>query len=125
MNDKQTVAHSTQAQPAPALVPNADVIEDDTCITILADIPGVPKDRLSLRIEGETLQIEGEAVPEAPQGMEPIYAEVRVPRYRRAFTLSRELDTAKIEAALRDGVLALRIPKAEHAQPRRIEVRAG
>lgn len=124
MSDKHVVSRSTQAQALPALVPNVDVIEDNTAITILADIPGVPKERLALRIEGETLHIEGEVVPEAPEGMEPIYAEVRIPRYRRAFTLSRELDTAKIEAALKDGVLALRIPKAEHAQPRRIEVRA-
>ena len=57
--------------------------------------------------------------------MEAVYAEVQVRRYRRAFTLSRELDTEKISADLRDGVLTLRVPKAEHAQPRRIEVRAG
>jgi HSP20 family protein len=46
-----------------------------------------------------------------------------VPRYRRTFTLSRELDTSKVEANLKDGVLTLRIPKQAHAQPRRIEVR--
>ncbi|HVN36196.1 MAG TPA: Hsp20/alpha crystallin family protein, partial [Casimicrobiaceae bacterium] len=49
--------------------------------------------------------------------------EVNVPRYRRAFTLSKELDPSKVSAELRNGVLSLRIPKAEHAQPRRIEVR--
>src|SRR5204863_7953014 len=79
---------------------------------------------LLLRIEGETLQIEGELVSDAPEGMEAIYAEVRLPRYRRAFTLSRELDTEKINAAVKDGVLHLRMPKAEHAQARRIEVQA-
>ncbi|HUL93487.1 MAG TPA: Hsp20/alpha crystallin family protein [Burkholderiales bacterium] len=122
MTDKQV---ATRTQPAPAMIPNVDVVEDDAGITIYADLPGVPKDKLSLRIEGETLQIEGELVSDAPEGMEPIYAEVRVPRYRRAFTLSRELDTEKINASLKDGVLALRIPKAEHAQPRRIEVQAA
>jgi HSP20 family molecular chaperone IbpA len=55
--------------------------------------------------------------------MEAAYAEIQVPRYRRAFTLSRDLDTSKCEAALKDGVLKLRIPKAEQAQPRRIEVK--
>lgn len=123
MADKQAATRT--AQPAPAMIPNVDVVEDDAGITIYADLPGVPKDKLSLRIEGETLQIEGEMVSDAPEGMEAIYAEVRVPRYRRAFTLSRELDTEKINASLKDGVLNLRIPKAEHAQPRRIEVRAG
>jgi HSP20 family molecular chaperone IbpA len=122
MTDKQV---ATRTQPAPAMIPNVDVVEDGAGITIYADLPGVPKDKLSLRIEGETLQIEGELASDAPDGMEAIYAEVRVPRYRRAFTLSRELDTGKIDASMKDGVLSLRIPKAEHAQPRRIEVRAA
>ena len=60
-----------------------------------------------------------------PDGLEAIYAEVRVPRYCRSFTLSRELDAARIEANLKDGVLTLRIPKQAHAQPRRITVNAG
>ena len=59
------------------------------------------------------------------QRLEPVYAEVRVPRYRRVFTLSRELDPGRIEANLKDGVLNLRIPKQEHAQPRRIQVQVG
>ncbi|TMH88320.1 MAG: Hsp20/alpha crystallin family protein [Betaproteobacteria bacterium] len=121
MTDKQV---ATRTQSAPAMIPNVDVVEDDAGITISADLPGVPKDKLLLRIEGETLQIEGELVSDAPEGMEAIYAEVRLPRYRRAFTLSRELDTEKINASMKDGVLNLRIPKAEHAQPRRIEVKA-
>ena len=122
MTDKQI---ATRTQSTPAMIPNVDVVEDDAGITISADLPGVPKDKLLLRIEGETLQIEGEVVSDAPEGMEAIYAEVRVPRYRRAFTLSRELDTEKINASMKDGVLNLRIPKAEHAQPRRIEVKAA
>jgi len=48
-----------------------------------------------------------------------------VPVFRRTFTLSRELDTSRIDANLKDGVLTLRIPKQESAQPRRISVRAG
>jgi len=125
MNDKQEVSQMERAQAAPALLPRVDVIEDEDGITIQADLPGVPKDRLALRVEGETLQIEGDIASEMPEGMGAIYAEVQLPRYRRAFTLSRDLDTSKIDAALKDGVLTLRIPKAEHAQPRRIEVKPG
>src|SRR5205814_5124111 len=98
---------ATRTQSPPAMIPNVDVVEDDAGITISADLPGVPKDKLLLRIEGETLQIEGELVSDAPEGMEAIYAEVRLPRYRRAFTLSRELDTEKINASMKDGVLNL------------------
>jgi HSP20 family molecular chaperone IbpA len=57
--------------------------------------------------------------------MEATHAEIGLPRYRRAFTLSKELDSEKVSAELRNGVLKLRIPKAEHAQPRRIEVKVG
>ena len=108
-----------------AVLPAVDVFEDAGGITLLADMPGVPKDRLELKIEGDALLIEGGVQAQTPEGLEAVYAEVRVPRYRRSFTLSRDLDTARIEANLKDGVLNLRIPKQEHARPRRIEVRAG
>lgn len=108
-----------------ALLPRVDVLEDAGGITLLADLPGVSKDRLELKVEGDTLLIEGEVGTPMPQQMQSVYAEVRVPRYRRAFTLSRELDTARIEASIKDGVLNLRIPKQEHAKPRRISVTAS
>ena len=112
-------------QEARAMLPRVDVLEDDTGITLLADLPGVPKDQLELKVDGDTLLIEGTVTPQTPERLEPVYAEVRVPRYRRVFTLSRELDPGRIEANLKDGVLKLRIPKQEHAQPRRITVRAA
>ena len=108
-----------------AVLPAVDVFEDAAGITLLADMPGVPKEQLELKIEGDALLIEGGVQALTPEGLEAVYAEVRVPRYRRSFTLSRELDTARIEANLKDGVLTLRIPKQAHAQPRRIAVTAG
>lgn len=108
-----------------AVLPAVDVFEDGSGITLLADMPGVPKGQLELKIEGDSLLIDGAVQALTPDGLEAIYAEVRVPRYRRSFALSRELDTTRIEANLKDGVLKLRIPKKAHAQPRRIEVTAG
>lgn len=105
-----------------SMLPRVDVMEDSGGITLLADLPGVPKDRLELRVEGDKLLIEGTVSTPTPQQMEAVYVEVRVPRFRRAFTLSRELDATRIEAGLKDGVLTLRIPKHEHAQPRQIPV---
>jgi HSP20 family protein len=116
---------STAAHDSRALLPRVDVLEDTGGITLLADLPGVSKDKLELKIEGDTLLIEGEVGTPMPQQMQSVYAEIRVPRYRRAFTLSRELDTARIEASMKDGVLNLRIPKQAHAMPRRIAVSAG
>ena len=108
-----------------ALLPPVDVIEDSTGLTLRADLPGVPKDKLKLQVEADTLTIEGEVSFVMPDGMEASYAEVGVPRFRRVFTLSKELDTAKVSAEIKHGVLSLRIPKAEHAQPRRIEVKVA
>lgn len=120
-----SASSAAERDPQRAVPPAVDVFEDAHGITLLADMPGVPKEQLELKVEGESLLIEGSAQPRTPDGLEAIYAEVRVPRYRRSFTLSRELDTSRIEANLKDGVLTLRIPKQAHAQPRRIAVTAG
>jgi HSP20 family protein len=125
MSDPQSQV-TTQTQAAQrAVLPAVDVYEDDAGITLLADMPGVPRDQLELKVEGDALLIEGGVRTLTPEGLEAVYAEVRVPRYRRTFTLSRELDSGRIDASLKDGVLTLRIPKQAHAQPRRIEVQAG
>lgn len=122
---KSTSATSAEKDQQRAVLPSVDVFEDASGITLLADMPGVSKDELELKVEGEALWIEGGVRPNTPDGLEAMYAELRVPRYRRSFTLSRELDTTRIEANLKDGVLTLRIPKQAHAQPRRIAVTAG
>lgn len=114
-----------QAADTRALLPRVDVVEDERGITLLADLPGVPRDQLDIRVEGDTLTLEGQIRTATPSELQPAYVEWRLPRYRRAFTLSRELDTSRIEANLKDGVLNLRIPKREHAQPRRISVNVG
>lgn len=123
MSDKQLA--KTNEQESRAMLPRVDVLEDDAGITLLADLPGVSKEQLDLKVEGDTLTIEGQVTPQTPDKLEPVYAEVRVPRYRRSFTLSRELDASRIEASLKNGVLNLRIPKQEHAQPRRISVQVA
>ena len=123
--DAQQPQPQQEQQPQRTVLPAVDVFEDSSGITLLADMPGVPKEGLDVKIESDTLSIEGQVASATPEGIEAVYAEVRVPRDRRAFTLSRELDTSKVDANLKDGVLTLRIPKQAHAQPRRIEVRAA
>jgi HSP20 family molecular chaperone IbpA len=126
MSDSKLITRSSAEQEQQrAVLPAVDVFEDAGGITLLADMPGVPREQLELKIEGDALLIEGSVQPLMPEGLEAVYAEVRVPRYRRSFTLSRELDTARIEANLKDGVLTLRIPKQAQAQPRRIAVSAS
>ncbi|MDB5956808.1 Hsp20/alpha crystallin family protein [Ramlibacter sp.] len=107
------------------VVPPVDVFENDHAITLLADLPGVTREQLQLRVDGDNLLLEATAAAAGPQNMELVYGEAQCPAYRRQFTLSRELDTSRIDAQLREGVLRLTIPKAEEAKPRRIDVRAG
>jgi HSP20 family protein len=119
---QQPQQQSASRRDEPALWPPVDVIEEPTGITLLADLPGVPRDKLGLRIDSDTLTIEGDVALPLPQEMTPSHAEVQLAHYRRAFTLSKELDAEKISAEFAHGVLRVRIPKAEHAQPRKIQV---
>jgi HSP20 family protein len=114
-----------QTRALPFVVPPVDVFENESGITLLADLPGVSRDRLGVRVDGDSLMIEARAATVGPQDMQLVYGEAQYPSYRRQFTLSRELDASRIDASLKDGVLTLSIPKLEEAKPRRIEVQAG
>jgi HSP20 family molecular chaperone IbpA len=105
-----------------ALLPPVDVVEDAGGITLYADLPGVPKENLSLHLERDRLTIEGRVALDVPRDMQSNFAEVRLARYRRVFALSKELDGEQTNAELKNGVLKLRIPKAQHAQPRKIAI---
>lgn len=118
----------TQAKPSQrgsVLLPPVDIFEDESGFTLIADMPGVAKEQLVVRVTGDNLLIEGAATVPQTGHMELVYGEIQSPQYRRSFTLSRELDPGKIEARLANGVLNLRIPKAEEARPRRIDVSVG
>ena len=127
MNNTTTVTKVDRAPevPSSALVPPVDIVENEVGITLIADMPGVSKDRLGVRVDGDNLLIEGAAEVYVPDNLELLHSEIRNPYFRRSFTLSRELDATKIEASMRDGVLRLHIPKAEEARPRRVEVKVG
>lgn len=88
-------------------------------------MPGVPREGLEIKVEGESLLIEGAVQTQTLDGLEAVHAEVRVARFRRSFVLSRELDAHAIQATLKEGVLSLHIPKKAHAQARKIPVTVG
>lgn len=113
------------AEPAPrenCLLPPVDVVEDANGIVLYADMPGVPRDKLNLHVDGDSLTIEGELALEVPADMKATHAEVNLPCYRRVFTLSKELDADKIRAEFKQGVLTLHIPRVAQAQPRKIAI---
>lgn len=124
MNETTTVnKQKAGAAGEGTILPPVDVIEDSAGITLYADLPGVPRERLDIQVESDTLTISGDVVLDIPEGMEASHVEVGLPRYRRVFTLSKELDPNRVNAEFTHGVLKLRIPKAEHAQPRKVEIK--
>ena len=114
-----------QSQRRITLTPPVDIFEDRQGVTLWADLPGVTKDRLDVKVHDGNLYIEAEAVVPTPAGLRLQHAEIRQPHFARAFSLGAEFDASKIDANLKDGVLKLTIPRRDEARPRRIEVRTG
>lgn len=108
-----------------AFVPRADVYETDDEIVVVADMPGVDANSVDITLEENVLTINGYVEPEPPEDLSLAYAEYRVGDYLRAFTLSDQIDRDGIEATVKDGVLRLRLPKAEAAKMRKIPITAG
>ena len=125
MKTQDTREIDTQSERDVFLRPPVDVYEDRSGITLTADLPGVSRDRIDIRVDGNNLSIEARAVIDMPEGMEALHADVGTTRFRRSFTLSNELETDKISAEMKDGVLTLRLPKRAELQPRKIEIKAG
>jgi HSP20 family molecular chaperone IbpA len=128
LNTRPATAPQTRAsgrETQALLRPPADIFEDADGITLLLDMPGVVRDRVTIQADRNTLAIDGDMQIAMPQGMEALYAEVHATHYRRSFTLSGELDPDKIEANLADGVLTVRIPKRAELRPRTIEVKVA
>ncbi|MFX1682336.1 Hsp20/alpha crystallin family protein [Mitsuaria sp. CC2] len=120
-----TAAPTARRRDDYAIQPAVDVTEDAQGLTLFADLPGVPREQLQLRVEKDRLIIEAEMQLDLPDGLKAGHVEVSRQFYRRAFTLSKELDADQIGAELSNGVLRVRIPKAAHAQPRKIEIKLG
>jgi len=107
----------------PAVSPYVDVFENEHEILVVADLPGVQKSDLSIRLE------EGELVIEARREVRAsgtaLALEYRATDFRRSFVLPQGIDRDRVDAQLSAGVLRLKLPKADALRPRRIEVRAG
>ena len=110
---------------AASIRPSVDIFETADGITLQADMPGVSKDGLNLRVEGTNLLVEGTIGIVPGQNMAALHADVRSTLYRRSFVLGAELEAEKIDANLKDGILTIRIPKRPELRPRRIEVRSS
>jgi HSP20 family protein len=109
--------------PARVFLPTADIYETQDALTVILEMPGVEKGNVNVRVEDGLLHVEGRLDLSKYQGLQPLYTEYNVGHYSRSFQLSSKTDQGKIEAALKDGVLSLTLPKVEQAKPRTINVR--
>jgi HSP20 family molecular chaperone IbpA len=124
--DKTEVTSPAEpTRPGLSFTPTVDIFETDHDITLLADMPGVNAEDLIIDLRENVLTLSADVVdPEGPDEVE-VLREYRTGSYYRQFSLSEMIDQAKIEADLKDGVLGLKLPKVEAAQPRRMAVKAS
>jgi len=105
------------------IAPPVDIFETEDALTVVADLPGVGKDEVDIRIEDNTLTITGKARYVPPANV--LREEFSLQGYYRQFRLSDEVDQNKITAETKDGVLTITLPKAEKSKPKRIKVNVG
>ncbi len=104
--------------------PRVDIYQTKDGLEVLADLPGIEKDAVNVRVEQGILTIEGKA-SESGNANNYIYREFEPVSYFRQFELSEEVDQDHIAADFRHGVLKLTLPRAAKAKPRQIEVKVS
>ncbi|RYF14034.1 MAG: Hsp20/alpha crystallin family protein [Comamonadaceae bacterium] len=110
---------------APQLKMRIDVTENEKGYAVKADIPGVKKEDISVRVEGNVVQIDAEAKSEKEtrgNGDKVLRSERYFGTISRTFSLGQDIDAGKVQARYADGVLSLDLPKAAPADSRRINV---
>jgi HSP20 family protein len=106
-----------------AWLPPVDIFEKGDDLLIRAEVPGVDKDDIDIRVENGVLQIRGERRPNAEVQEGNAYRLERAyGRFNRSFTLPTTVDASRIAAKYKDGVLELSIPKAESAKPKKVQI---
>ena len=122
---QELTSPAEQTRPGLVFTPNVDIFETDNEITLLADMPGVSSDNLTIDLRDNVLTLTGEVAPFEEANEKDILVEYEIGKYHRKFNLSSVIDQSKIDAKLNDGVLRLSLPKVKEATPRRIEVKTG
>jgi len=126
VREKQEVT-SPAEQTTPGLVftPAVDIFETEKEITLLADMPGVKADDLTIDLRDNTLTLSADIASIDASDEENILMEYETGRYYRQFTLGEMINQENIDAKLNDGVLRLTLPKVEKATPKKISVKTG
>ena len=122
--EKQEVAEGDveRTRARRCFVPRTDIYEIGDDLYLAVDMPGVEDKSVDITLERNVLTINGYVDPIYPENYQIAYAEYDVGDYQRSFRLSDDIDRDKIEATVKEGVLRLRLPKADTAKARKIAV---
>jgi HSP20 family protein len=125
VKEKQEVSSPVeQTRPGLVFTPAVDIFETDQQITLLADMPGVATEDISIELREGVLTVASEVKPWEKADEQDVLIEFEIGKYYRQFALSDAIDQDKIDAKLEDGVLRLTLPKAQKAMPWQIAVKA-
>jgi HSP20 family protein len=102
--------------------PRTNLYENGDNFEIRAIVPGLEKDDLNVKIQGNYLEISGTRASDAPEGYKTHKTERGLGSFSRSFTLPADVDSTKVEATLKDGVLYLILPKHEAVKPKKISI---
>lgn len=103
--------------------PKTNMYDNGDSFQVIAEVPGVAKEALNVKIQGNYLELSGARKSETPEGYKAHRVERDISSFSRSFTLAAEVDADRVEAVLKDGLLKLVLPKAESAKPKQIEIR--
>jgi len=112
---------ASRAEQVEHLSPDVDIYETPTGLVLEANVPGIVKDSIDLKVDAKTLTLQAKVKP--PASGSEVYQEFVLADYYRSFLLPEDVDAQKITADLDLGVLRIVLPKASAAQPRKIEVK--
>jgi len=103
--------------------PRVNMYDTGAGLLLKADVPGLSAADLQIQIENDVLTVSGERKVQAPQGYTAHRRERAATSFTRSFSLPVRVDSEKILATLKDGVLSLDMPKVPQAQPRQINIK--
>lgn len=115
---------AAQTRDLPVVTPATDIYETETGVVLFMDLPGVRQEQVDVTLENRSLEISARRDIPAPAEYQATHREFGSVEYRRAFTLSDNVDRSKISASLKNGVLRLTLPKAADAQPQKIAIQS-
>lgn len=103
--------------------PAMDVLESKDSYLVRAELPGMKKEDIKVEVKDGTLVLSGESKSEKPaEGVEYRHVERVTSKFWRSLSLPETVEQDGIEATYKDGILEIRVPKAEEAKPRQIEI---